>query len=256
MQMKFRSPGFDFSQADRALIAGAPNVTANRRRPTNLSEYYGWVYSQLTKNQPGRGAGHIHNIVVDGGFGVDAERHTTIADSDLVTELSYQRDGQKPAPTGRPEPTPPDSVEGGSSLNLVVQQVLAQGTRPVDPTGSPKAMYFVKLASIAASDPVKTWQTLHATAMESNRAFGSTLQGHELLQRLPDTASEQMINCRGQVPVPELVACFWSKTTGGAAAFQKAFENYVVAFRQADKENAVDHASSFFVLIEEFHYTS
>ena len=38
-------------------------------------------------------------------------------------------------------------------------------------------MYFIKLAPIAASDPVKTWQTLHATAMESNRAFGSTLQG-------------------------------------------------------------------------------
>ncbi len=120
LQVKFRSPDFDFSAADRALIAGAASPTGDTRRPTTLGAYYRWVHTELTKNEPGRNVKHIHNVVVDGAFG-DATPCTAFNNRDLVAELSYERDGQKPAATGRPEPNPPDSLESGPALNIVVQ---------------------------------------------------------------------------------------------------------------------------------------
>jgi len=54
LQVKFRSPDFDFSAADRALIAGAAGEATDRRRPTTLGTYYRWVHAELTKNDPGR----------------------------------------------------------------------------------------------------------------------------------------------------------------------------------------------------------
>ena len=255
-QVKFRSPSFDFSEADRALIAGTPNPTADRRRPTSIGQYYAWVFSQLTKNLPGKDMGHIHNVVLDGAFGVDGEACTAFGNRDLVTEFSYARDGQKPAPADRPAPVPPDSLEPGTALNLVVEQKLAQGTRPMDPPdGNQRAMHFLRLSSKTPADVVRTWQALHAKAMETPTAFGGDVQGHELLQRLADTPARQTIRCGGDIAIPDLVSCFWPKTPG-SAAFQTAFENYVRAFRQADKEGVVDHANSFFLVVEEFYYTS
>ena len=252
LQVKFRSPDFDFSAADRALIAGAAIPTGNTRRPTTLGTYYRWVHTELTKNDPGRNLRHIHNVVNDGAFG-DATPCTAFGNRDLVAELSYESDGQKPAPTGRPEPNPPDSLESGTALNLVVQQVLANGTRPGEPSGNEKVMHFIKMSSAgAAADTVKAWQTLHARALEANPAFGGGLQGYELLQRLPNTAARQTTRCAGEILVPELVACFWSKKADGGVACQ----NYVNAFRRADKEKALDNAASFFLVVQEYQYTS
>ena len=256
-ETKFRSPGFDFSEADRALINGIdPSPAADRRRPTALAPYYTRIYAQLTGTQPGRGLGHFHNVVVDGAFGVDQEQCTSLANRDLVTELPFRRDGGKPAAAGGPDLPPPDSVEGASSLNLVVQQVVGQGTRPGDPSEAPKAMYFLKLSPGAGADSVKRWQAIHAKAIETTPALAAAMQGHELLQRLGGTPDTQVMKCVGTVTVPDLVANFWAKTTTAEVAFQTAFENYVRAFRLADQAHAIDHTSSFFLLVQEFHYTS
>jgi hypothetical protein len=252
LQVKFRSPDFDFSAADRALIAGAVGEATDRRRPTTLGTYYRWVHTELTKNDPGRNLKHIHNVVVDGAFG-DATPCTAFGNRDLVAELSYEREGQTPAPTGRPEPTPPDSLESGTALNLVVQQALAHGTRPAEPSGNEKVMHFIKMSSTGSSaDTVKAWQALHTRALEANPAFGAGLQGYEVLQRLPNTAARQTTRCAGEVLVPELVACFWSKKTDGGVACQ----DYVRAFRRADKEKVLDNAASFFLVVQEYQYTS
>ena len=50
------------------------------------------------------------------------------------------------------------------------------------------------------------------------------------------------------MPVPELVACFWSKSKRGAAEFP----TYARAFRQADQQKALDAPSSFFLMTEEW----
>ena len=256
MQAKYRSPERNLSEEDRAYVPGAADSAIVRPRPTSTGAYYHWVYTQLTKREPGKQGNYFHNVVTDGAFGVDGQTCAAFGNRDLVTELSYQREGQKPAVvTGRPDPIPPDNLEAGTALNLAVQQVLAHGTRPMDASGGAKAMHFIKLSPTAAArDPMKTWQTLHARATEADAAFGGGLRGYEVLQRLPDTAARRRTPCGGEIPVPELAACFWPKTAAGAP-FQTAFENYVRAFRQADKENALDHAASFFLLVEEYQYT-
>jgi hypothetical protein len=114
-------------------------------------------------------------------------------------------------------------------------------------------MHFIKMSSTgAAADRVKAWQTLHARALDANPAFGAGLLGYEVLRRLPNTAARQTTRCAGTILVPELVACFWSKKADGGVACQ----DYVRAFRRADKEKVLDNAASFFLVVQEYQYTS
>ena len=253
MQVKFRSPDFDFSAADRAMMAGVSAANVETRRPTSIGNYYRWVHAELTKNDPGRNVRHIHNIVSDGAFGDGTTACTPLSNRDLVMELSYERTGEKPATAGRPEPNPPDSLEAGTALNLVVQQVVAQGMRPAEASGNEKIMHFIKLSgAAAAAGAVKAWQTLHAKAAAANAAFVDGLQGHELLQRLPGTPARQTTRCSGEVAVPDLVACFWPKKGDGGTVFQ----NYERSFRYLDAEKALDAGASFFLVIQEYQYTA
>jgi hypothetical protein len=149
----------------------------------------------------------------------------------------------------RRRPALPEYGENGTDLPIAARQVLAQGTRPLAVTGREKGMHFIKLSStVAVADQMKVWQTLHAKALEATPAFAQGLAGYELLQRLPDTASRQPARCGEEMPVPDLVACFWSKTKNGAAQFP----GYVRAWRQADQQARVDGPASFFLLVEEW----
>ena len=143
----------------------------------------------------------------------------------------------------------PDSGERGTDINVVARQVLAQGTRPLSPSGRvDKAMHFVRLSStVAVADHVKVWQTLHAKALEGNTAFADGLAGLELLQRLPDLPSRQPTSCGGEMPVADLVACFWFKTKRSA----QLFPDYARSWRRADLQTAIDVPATFFVVVDE-----
>jgi hypothetical protein len=135
-------------------------------------------------------------------------------------------------------------------MNLAMRQVLAHGTRPPSPTaGSQKAMYFLKMSSsVMADNHLKAWQTLHGRAVEALSAFANGLRGYEVLQRLSDVPPRQMNKCSGEIALPDLVACFWCKDG------VETFPDYASAFRQADKENALDLPASFFLLVQEYEY--
>ena len=108
-------------------------------------------------------------------------------------------------------------------------------------------MYFLKMSpSVTSADQLKVWQTLHTRALETLPAFGGGLQGHEVVQRLPDVANRQTNRCVGEIDVPDLVASFWPKDG------LKTFPDYARAFRQVDKENALHLPASFFLLVEEY----
>jgi hypothetical protein len=131
--------------------------------------------------------------------------------------------------------------------------VLAQGTRPLAVKGREKGMHFIKLPTGSPrANQIRIWQTLHEKAMAASPVFASELAGYELLQRLPDTPDVQINRCGPPIPVPELVACFWSKSNRGAAQFP----TYARAFHRADQK-AIDGQASFLVMTEEWEvYTS
>jgi hypothetical protein len=256
LQVKFRSPGHDFSAADRAVIAGqASGITtakAEIRRPTGVGEYYRWVYADVLRKEPGRNTRHIHNVVLDGAYG-EGLACTAFGNRDLVSEMSYEEEGQKPAGAARPEPTPPDILESGTAMNLAVQQVFGEGTRPAVALGGEKVIHFLKLSAAGASrDPVQVWKTLHAKALATAPAFGGALQGHELSRRLADSPARQTMRCGGvEMTVPDLVACFWLKKADGGAAW----ENYARTFRYADADQSLDLSASFFLIVQEYRYS-
>jgi hypothetical protein len=101
---------------------------------------------------------------------------------------------------------------------------------------------------VAAADHVKVLQDLHAKALKSAQPFADALAGFENLQRVPEqTAATQASRCGSEIPVADLVACFWSKTNRGAAQFP----TYARALRQAGQQ-AIDAPASFFVMVEEW----
>ncbi len=84
--------------------------------------------------------------------------------------------------------------------------------------------------------------------MAASSVFAAQVAGFELMQRLPDTPNVQMNACGPEIPVPELVASFWSKTNRGAAQFPV----YMRAFREAaDQQKAMNGGASFMVMAEE-----
>ena len=194
----------------------------------------------------------IQNFVNGAAFGVEGQTTCpAVSDRDFVGEywmgigdtvVSSVQGVIAPTPSDQPSPPPPatgqarrrrpslpEYGENGTDLPMATRQVLAQGTRPLAVTGREKGMHFIKLSSsVAAADQVKVWQTLHAKALEATPGFAEGLAGYELLQRLPDTPSRQPNRCGEEMPVPELVACFWSKTKNGAAQFP----SYVRAWRK------------------------
>ena len=222
----------------------------------------------------------IQNFVNDAAFGTEGQTECpALSDRDFVAEYAMgvgdtvvgSVSGEiapLPPPAGQPgaavagrqggagagqgqrrRPTLPEYGESGTDLPLATRQVLAQGTRPLAVAGREKGMHFVKMSSaVAVADQLKVWQALHAKALEATPAFAESLAGYEVLQRLPDTAPRQPSRCGGEMPVPDLVACFWSKTNRGAAQFP----SYVRRWRQADQQAAIDHSASFFVLVEEW----
>ena len=146
-------------------------------------------------------------------------------------------------------PTFPPSAESGTDLRLAAKQVLAEGKRPLGVAGRERGMFFIKLsATVARDDQVKIWQALHDKAMARAKVFASELVGFELLQRLPNTPDKLMNRCGPEIPVPELVACLWSRSKRGAGEFP----TYARAFRQADQQKAIDASSSFFLMTEEW----
>jgi len=235
--------------------------------PHIVPPYYAVVHRQLTQKVPGRNTRTTINVVKDCAFGGDRSLPpgpenlhieqapeqmpcTTWSNRDMVCDVAFEPLAGQGRPGGALwAPNLPRWVEPGTELNLAAQQVLAQGTRPSPAAGGPRAMYFMKMSpSVATADQLKAWQTLHARAVEALPAFGSGLQGYEVLQRLPDVASRQTNKCAGEIALPDLVACFWPKDG------VKNFPDYARAFRQADKENALDLPASFFLLVEEYEY--
>ena len=99
-----------------------------------------------------------------------------------------------------------------------------------------------------SNNHLKAWQTLHGRTMEALSAFANGLRGYEVLQRLSDVPPRQMNKCSGEIALPDLVACFWCKDG------VDTFPDYASAFRQADKENALDLPASFFLLVQEYEY--
>ena len=248
-----RRPGLTRTEAP---FADSPHI---------VPAYYALVYRQLTKKAPGRELASVQNVVTDCAFGGDRSLPpgpenlhivqppeqmpcTPLSNRDMVSEVSFEsvvvqgREGGKGW-----APNLPRWVEPGTELNLAVQQVLAHGTRPSPIAGGQKAMYFLKMSrSVVPADRLKAWQMLHAKAVEAVPVFGDGLQGFEVLQRLPEVSSRQANKCAGEIALPDLVACFWRKDG------VKNFSDYARAFRQADKQNALDLPASFFLLVEEF----
>ena len=248
-----RRPGLTRTEAP---FADSPHI---------VPSYYALVYRQLTKKAPGRELASIQNVVTDCAFGGDRSLPpgpenlhiaqappqmpcTTFSNRDMVSEVSFESVVVQGREGGRGwAPNLPRWAEPGTELNLAVRQVLAHGTRPSPIAGGQKAMYFLKMSpSVAAADQVKTWQALHAKAVDALPAFGGGLQGYEVLQRLPEVAPRQTNKCVGAIALPDLVACFWSKDG------VKTFSDYARAFRQADKEHALDLPASFFLLVQEY----
>ena len=243
--------------------------------PHYIPGYYAQVYTDLTKKTPGRNVGTMVNVVTDSAFGGDRSSSqrpttaptynnlhiaqpveqlpcTTLNNRDIACEVSFKAPVAGERPGGGPgwAPNQPRWIEPGTEMNLVMRQVLAHGTRPASPTaGSQKAMYFLKMSSsVMADNHLKAWQTLHGRTMEALSAFANGLRGYEVLQRLSDVPPRQMNKCSGEIALPDLVACFWCKDG------VDTFPDYASAFRQADKENALDLPASFFLLVQEYEY--
>ena len=153
---------------------------------------------------------------------------------------------------------PPDTdtksaifATGGANtnVNVAARQVLAQGTRPLSPSGRiDKTMHFVKMRSdVRSPDQVSTWQALHAKAVEATPGFADGLAGYEVCQRLADAEPRQPNRCGQDLPVADLVASFWFKTKTGSALFP----GYVRALRRADQQATIDGPASFFVFVDE-----
>jgi hypothetical protein len=248
------------------LVQRAPGLTrAELRRKSflPLHAYYSGVFQDAIKMNDSRSQLiHIENFVTDAAFGADGQMQcSAVVNRDFVAELSYgvgdtkvgNMAGQVDVPRTQGERRRvaafPDSGERGTDISVVARQVLAQGTRPLSPSARiDKAMHFIKLsATVAAADQVKIWQTLHAKALEAAPAFAAALVGHEVLQRLPDLPPRQPSRCGAEMPVADLVACFWFKTKQSAAQFP----GYVRALRQADQQGVIDAPASFFVLVDE-----
>ena len=248
-----RRPGLTRAEAP---FADSPHI---------VPSYYATVYRQLTKKAPGLELAAVLNFVTDSAFGGDRNPPpgpenlhieqapeqmpcTTFSNRDVVSEVTFESTVVQGREGGRGwAPNLPRWVEPGTELNLVVQQVLAQGTRPTPIAGGPRAMYFMKMSRpAAAADWLKVWQTLHAKAIEAIPAFGDGLLGYEVLERIPDIAARPAIKCIGEVALPDLVACYWRKDG------VKNFPDYARAFRRADEENALDLPASFFLLVEEY----
>src|SRR5262249_35289229 len=148
---------------------------------------------------------------------------------DLVCEVSFEpvaAQGRGGFGQARPNPTAQGSnvrgtgwaanlprwAEPGTEMNLAAQQVFAQGTRPSPIAGGLKAMSLIKMTpAVGAANQLKPWQDLHAKGLQAVPAFGSGLQGYEVLQRLPEIAPRQANKCSGEIALPDLVACFWPK---------------------------------------------
>ena len=216
----------------------------------------------------------IQNFISDAAFGVEGQADCPLfTDRDFVAEYlmgvgdtvvgsvsgeiapmpgSQPPPGRAPAGTGQParrRPALPEYGEAGTDLPLATRQVLAQGNRPLAEAGREKGMHFLKMSSsVSAADQIKAWQALHEKALAATPIFASNLAGYELMQRLPDTANKQPNRCGAEMPVPDLVACFWSKTKPGS----QEFPAYARALRKADQQNAIDGPASFFVLVEEW----
>lgn len=235
--------------------------------PHIVPSYYARVHQQLTQRVPGRNTRTTINVVTDCAFGGDRnpppgphnlhievkpeERPcTTFSNRDMVSDVAFEPlvPGGKPGGAGW-APNMPRWVEPGTELNLAMQQVFAQGTRPAPAAGGPRAMYFLKMsASVAAANHPKAWQALHARAAKAVPGFSDGIQGYEVLQRLPNVGARQANKCSAEIVVPDLVACFWPK--GGL----KNFTDYARASRLADKENVLDLPASFFLLVDEYEY--
>lgn len=152
-------------------------------------------------------------------------------------------------PPRRRRPQLPEWCEQGTDLRVATRQVVAEGTRPLAEKGHEKGLYFMKLApSVPRAGQVKLWQDLHQKALAASRVFASELAGFELTQRMPEAPDVLMQECGTEIPLPELVAAYWSKTPRGAAQFPV----YVRALKAAaDQQKAINGRASFFVMAEE-----
>lgn len=250
------------------LMQRAPGMTKGETRVKSPQGYWGYardVYLAATKKVHGQALQHIHNVITDSAFGdVGQTSCPALSNRDYVAEFSMDANPpavpirgagatgdmtprQAQAETRRP--SLPDFIEGGTDLSVVTRQVLAQGTRPPGTAGRERGMHFIRMSpAIPAADHVQVWQGLHAKAMQATPAFSEGLAGFEVLPRLADTAARQVSRCGAEMPVADLVACFWSKTKNAA----EQFPSYVRALRQADQQKAMDGPASFFFLVEEW----
>ena len=273
--------GFDAKEkADMVRIFGvarrAPGMLrGDMRRKTfiGMLSYGSAALEQATKVPDNRQPLlFVMNFINEASFGEGQEQCHPLVERDFVAEYSQgvgktvvgsmtgiipptpeelaaarAKEGKGPREP-RPPTLPETHAERGTDLPVATKQVLAQGTRPLAVAGREKGMHFIKLAAnIARADQVKTWQALHDKAMARAKVFASELVGFELLQRLPNTPDKLANRCGPELPVPELVACYWSKSKRGAGEFP----TYARAFSQADQQKALD-ASSFFLMTEEW----
>jgi hypothetical protein len=103
---------------------------------------------------------------------------------------------------------------------------------------------------------------LNCTIHPANCCFGPFLSfllrirhaqaGHDVLQRLPDTAARLPNRCGPEIPVSDLIACCWSKTNNAAAQFP----NYARRLRKLDQQGAIDNVATFFLMVEEWEILS
>ena len=138
-------------------------------------------------------------------------------------------------------------TEAGTELRIIGRQVFGQGIRPIAPDGGYRAMLFIRMPTVTPADQLKVWQALHAKALESNAAFAKGLVGLEVVQRLGETPPTQVIPGRGDVPLPDLIVSFWTKSP----QLTVQFEGYVQALRESDQQKVIDAPSTFFLIVDE-----
>ena len=250
-----RRPGLTRTEAP---FADSPHI---------VPSYYAKVHRELTQKTPGQDVRTTINVVTDCAFGGDRNPPpgpenlhievpppqmpcTILSNRDMMSDVTYEPfvQGGRQGWTGWAS-NMPRWVEPETELNLAARQVFAQGTRPAPAAGGPRASFFMKMSStVAASDQLKVWQTLHARAVEAVPGFTDGLQGFELLQRLPDVAPRQKNKCVGEIVLPDLVASFWPKNG------LRNFPEYARACRRLDKENALDLPLCFFLMADEYEY--
>jgi hypothetical protein len=224
-----------------------------RKALVPLSGYSRACLDELKTPINARQVSFVQCYVNDASYGVEGNTACpAISERDFVSEWEFVVD-EKGAPAkgdpGRQRPLV-DWAESGTDIRLIMRQVIAQGDRRVAITGREKGMHFIKMAAtVPAADYVKVWQDLHTKAVDASpEAFGTNIFGHELLQRMPDTAPTQPNRCGTPMPVPDLVSQIWSKTPAGA----QQFLNYVKALYKADQQSALDKPSCFALMLEEW----